>query len=76
VSDVDHAVDVCGGDATVVRTRIPIWVLEKARREGASEAQLLAIYPILRADDLASAWSYVRSHVEEIDRAIRENEAA
>ena len=33
-------------------------------------------YPILRAEDLAGAWAYVRSHRHEIDQQIRENEAA
>jgi uncharacterized protein (DUF433 family) len=67
---------VCGGEPCIVRTRIPVWVLEQARRLGTSEADLLRAYPGLRAEDLASAWAYVRSHAEEIDRQIRENEAA
>jgi uncharacterized protein (DUF433 family) len=65
---------VCGGDPCLVRTRIPVWMLEQARRLGTSEADLLRAYPTLRAEDLASAWAYVRSHREEIDRQIRENE--
>ncbi|MBM3239858.1 DUF433 domain-containing protein [Candidatus Poribacteria bacterium] len=65
---------VCGGEPCIVRTRIPVWVLEQARRLGASEADLLRCYPTLRAEDLANAWAYVRSHRDEIDRQIRENE--
>ena len=65
---------VCGGAACVVRTRIPVWVLERARQLGTSEAELLRAYPSLRAEDLANAWGYVRSHREEIERDIRENE--
>ncbi|MEO6434975.1 MAG: DUF433 domain-containing protein [Tepidisphaeraceae bacterium] len=68
--------DVSGGEPCIVRTRIPVWLLEQARRLGTSEADLLRIYPSLRAGDLASAWSFVRSHPEEIDRQIRDNEAA
>jgi uncharacterized protein (DUF433 family) len=53
-----------------------VWVLEQARRLGTSEADLLQCYPTLRAEDLANAWAYVRSHREEIDRQIHENETA
>ena len=34
---------VCGGEPCIVRTRIPAWVLEQARRLGTSEAELLRI---------------------------------
>lgn len=73
---IDSNPGVCGGEPCVVRTRIPVWVLERARRLGTSEADLLNSYPSLRAEDLANAWAYVRSHQEEIEREIRENEAA
>ncbi len=66
---------VCGGDPCVVRTRIPVWALEQGRRLGVSEADLLRSYPTLRAEDLANAWAYVRSHRDEINRQIEENEA-
>ena len=66
---------VCGGEPCIVRTRIPAWVLEQARRLGTSEADLLRIYPTLRAEDLANVWAYVRSHGDEISRQIEENEA-
>jgi uncharacterized protein (DUF433 family) len=67
---------VCSGERCIVRTRIPVWVLEQARRLGTSEAELLQCYPTLRAEDLANAWAYVRSHWEEIDGQIQENETA
>ena len=67
---------VCGGDPCVVRTRIPVWVLEQSRRLGISEADMLRSYPSLRAEDLANAWAYVRRHRDEIDRQVRENEEA
>jgi len=68
--------DVCGGEPCIVRTRIPVWLLEQARRLGTSEADLLRAYPSLRAEDLANAWAYVRSHRAEIEQQIRENEEA
>src|SRR3989304_5091493 len=64
---IDTTTGVCGGDACVARTRIPVWLLEQARRLGTSEADLLRSYPVLRAEDLANAWAYVRSHREEIE---------
>jgi uncharacterized protein (DUF433 family) len=73
---IDATPGVCGGVPCIVRTRIPVWVLERARRLGVSEADMLRSYPSLRAEDLANAWAYVRSHQDEIDRQIRENEAA
>lgn len=66
---------VCGGEPCIVRTRIPVWVLEQARRLGKSEADLLCAYPALRAEDLANAWAYVRSHRDEINQQIEANEA-
>jgi len=66
---------VCGGAACIVRTRIPVWILERARQWGTSEAEILRGYPNLRAEDLANAWAYRRSHRDEVDREIAENEA-
>lgn len=68
--------DICGGDACIVRTRIPVWLLEDLRRQGLGEAEMLRSYPTLRAQDLANAWAYVRSHRDEIDRQMREHEEA
>lgn len=68
--------DVSGGEACIVRTRIPVWLLVQARRLGSSEADLLRAYPTLRAEDLANAWAYARAHTAEIEQQIQENEAA
>src|SRR5947208_15925204 len=72
VQDLDEAFPgiesnpgVCGGEPCVVRTRVPVWVLEQARRLGVSEADILRCYPTLRAEDLVNAWSYVRAHLAE-----------
>ncbi|HZO27770.1 MAG TPA: DUF433 domain-containing protein [Chloroflexota bacterium] len=73
---VESNPDVMGGDPCIVRTRIPIWLLEQARRLGATEADLLADYPSLRAEDLVNAWAYARAHQDEIDRLIQEHESA
>jgi uncharacterized protein (DUF433 family) len=67
---------VCGGNPCIIRTRIPVWLLESQRRQGASDAELLDAYPQLHAQDLVNAWAYVSSHHAEIDRQIAEQEAA
>jgi len=73
---IESRSDVCGGEPCIVRTRIPVWVLVRARQLGVSEADLLRSYPTLRAEDLANAWAYLRAHRDEIEQQIRENEEA
>jgi uncharacterized protein (DUF433 family) len=73
---IESTPGVCGGDPCIVRTRIPVWVLERFRRLGSSEEELLRNYPSLQAEDLTNAWAYIRSHRDEIERQIRENEKA
>ena len=63
-----------GVAACIVQTRIPVWILEQARSLGATDANLLIAYPSLRAEDLATAWAYVRTHTEEVTLLIVENE--
>ncbi len=70
---IESRPNVCGGSACIVRTRIPIWILENARRQGVTEADILRDYPTLTAQDLANAWAYIRSHREEIEREIAES---
>lgn len=67
---------VSGGEPCVVRTRIPVWVLVRARQLGTTEADLLRSYPTLRAEDLANSWAYYRGHHDDIEQQIRENEEA
>jgi len=67
---------ICGGEPCIVRTRIPVWVLVQAKRLGKTDADLLQAYPTLRAEDLANAWAYARSHPGEISEQIHENESA
>jgi uncharacterized protein (DUF433 family) len=62
---------VCGNAACIADTRIPVWVLERARQLGMSDADLLESYPTLRAEDLTNAWAYVRLYREEIEEEIR-----
>ena len=68
--------NVCGGDACIEKTRIPVWVLVQAYHLSIPEAQLLQDYPTLTARDLANAWVYAQVYPEEIAAAIHDNETA
>ena len=72
---IENRAGVCGGEPCITRTRIPVWVLEQARRLGASEADILRSYPTLRAEDLAHAWAFVRSHRAEIEAQMEQETA-
>ncbi|HEY2250267.1 MAG TPA: DUF433 domain-containing protein [Planctomycetaceae bacterium] len=74
VPGIERVPGVCGGEPCIIRTRIPVWLLERARQLGTSEAELLRAYPTLRAQDLVNAWAYVDAHRDEIEHQIRENE--
>ena len=76
VPGIDTDPAVCGGEACIARTRVPVGLLVRARQLGASEASLLAAYPTLRAEDLVSAWGYAQLHSAEIAEQIAAHEAA
>jgi uncharacterized protein (DUF433 family) len=65
---------VMGGVACIQRTRIPVWLLYRARQLGLGEGDLLKSYPGLTAEDLVNAWDYAESHIEEIEDQIQANE--
>ncbi|MFB2771115.1 DUF433 domain-containing protein [Pelatocladus sp. BLCC-F211] len=67
---------VCGGEARIAKTRIPVWVLVEARRLGYSDADFLTSYPTITATDLANAWVYAQAHPDEIELAIERNQVA
>ena len=73
---IESRKDVCGGEPCIVRTRIPVWILVRNRQLGISEAEILRSYPTLRAEDLVNAWAFFRSHRNEIEQQIRDNEEA
>ena len=66
---------VCGGDACIANTRIPLWSVINYRRLGAGDRMILEAFPHLTAADLVNVWAYAEAHPEEIERAIQENEA-
>lgn len=73
---IERTPGVVGGEARIVRTRIPVWSLVQARRLGMSDTDILDSYPSLRPDELANAWGYARLHPQEIEQCIYENETA
>ncbi|NEP28113.1 DUF433 domain-containing protein [Moorena sp. SIO3I6] len=56
---------ICGGEACIANTRIPVWLLVEARRLGYSDGDLLKSYPTVTAADLANAWVYAKAHPDE-----------
>jgi uncharacterized protein (DUF433 family) len=66
---------VCGGDACIGNSRIPVWSLVHDRQLGLSDARILAAFPGLAAADLVNAWGYAEAYPNEIEVAILENEA-
>jgi uncharacterized protein (DUF433 family) len=73
-SGIQKTPGVCGGDACIGQTRIPVWLLISYRRQGASDAHILEGHPDLSAADLLNAFAYAEVHIDEIDRAILEQE--
>jgi uncharacterized protein (DUF433 family) len=66
--------NICGGAARLIRTRIPIWVLERMRQLEVAEIDILRSFPTLKAIDLAEAWAYSDDYWEEIAEEIRKND--
>jgi uncharacterized protein (DUF433 family) len=67
---------VCGGDAYIGNTRIPVWSLVHDRQLSMSDARILAAFPGLATTDLVNAWGYAEAYPQEIEIAISENETA
>jgi uncharacterized protein (DUF433 family) len=67
---IQHTTGVCGGNACIRNTRIPVWTLVSLRSQGATDNELLEDYPSLIQTDLDAAWAYYQHHKDEIDQAI------
>ena len=64
---------ICGGNARIRDTRIPVWTLVSFRQQGALNEELIRNYPGLTQQDLESAWLYYQEHSQEIDEIIAED---
>ncbi|MAD79818.1 MAG: hypothetical protein CMJ50_03090 [Planctomycetaceae bacterium] len=67
---------VCGGDARISGTRIPVWMLLESRDAGYTDRVLLDNYSFLSQEDLDSAWDYAKDHEAELRQQIAENQDA
>jgi uncharacterized protein (DUF433 family) len=66
---------VIGGHACVRNTRIAVWMLVEAKRDGIPDEQLRDHYVVpLTQADLDAAWAYAAVHPEEIEQAIHDND--
>ena len=59
---IRHTAGVCGGNACIRNTRIPVWTLVSVRSQGATDYELLEDYPSLVQTDLDAAWIYYQHH--------------
>ena len=65
---------VCGGDACIGNTRIPVWSLVCDRRLGASDAIILESFPDRTATHLIDAWADDNASPDEIEQTIIKND--
>lgn len=64
---------VVGGRAAIAGTRIPVWQIIHAHREGATAADLRRMHG-LSDEQIRQALAYAEAHPEEIERDIFDNE--
>lgn len=70
---IEHSTGVCGGQARIRDTRIPVWTLVAFQQKGLTDEGILHNYPGLVQADLDEAWRYYQAHADEIDQAIADN---
>ena len=74
ISGIECTPGVCGGDACVARTRIPVWALVRAHQVGVSDDEILEDYPGLSRHDIDNARAYYDLRQAEIEQQIASNE--
>src|SRR5260221_5128629 len=62
---IERTPGVCGGNPRIAGHRIPVWIIWGYHILGKSDAELLASYPSITAQDLANALAYARAHQDE-----------
>jgi uncharacterized protein (DUF433 family)/superfamily II DNA or RNA helicase len=76
MTGIEKTPKICGGDACISQSRVPVWSLVRARQLGFTDESLLEQYPTLCRADLDAAWKYADTFPSEIESAISENEGA
>jgi uncharacterized protein (DUF433 family) len=61
---------VCGNQARIRNTRIPVWTIISFLLQGADDEELLENYPNLTHEDLLAVKNYYSTHQLEIDSII------
>jgi uncharacterized protein (DUF433 family) len=64
---------VCGGQACIRNTRIPVWTIVSFHLQGADQTEILRNFPNLTPQDLSSAWAYYENNRQEIDLVLAAN---
>ena len=64
---------VCGGDACLAGTRIPVWVLAAAHRAGVGPQRIADMYEGVSLADVEAALDYARAFPDEIEDQIAAN---
>src|ERR1700721_311323 len=73
---IEKTPGVCGGEARMRTTRIPVWLLVLNCKFGRSDSEVLDSYPSLTQADLDAAWDYYRENPVEIEQSIWLNDTA
>jgi len=71
---IQKTAGVCGGNARIRNTRIPVWTIISLQNQGAGDREILENFPILTPFDLIAARVYYQNNVLEIDREIGESD--
>jgi uncharacterized protein (DUF433 family) len=71
---ITHIKGVCGGDATIKGTRIPVWVIYKYKILGLSVNEILECYPFLTISQINDAIKYSNKNKQEIIRCLKEQD--
>lgn len=71
---ITKTLGVCGGDACIGGTRIPVWAIIRMRQNGALVSRILESYPHLSHWQIQEALEYGAANQEEIAICIAENE--
>jgi uncharacterized protein (DUF433 family) len=61
---------VCSGRPVIKGTRIPVWVIEHARRDGMSLDDIIEMYPSLDRTRILAALKWADEHRDQIDSEI------
>lgn len=67
--------EICGGDACIRETRVPVWSVVDTLKSGCKPSELLAYFVTPLTDaDVQAAIDYYSQNRQEIEAAIKENQ--